>query len=188
MNSTNKQEEGFFSTLGHDTLVNGQMKLLENPNIKKMWSAASQLFENGETLGDYFGVKSDSEEAAYTAAKAQYDAGQYKESLDIFRRICLTNHLNPRYFFGLASCFMMMEQYDPAIQSFSYCYMLMPNDPTPLFYVTICHVKIGNWEEADSGLALTQHTCSSDPKKYDDIISKLKPLKRSIDKRLSNAM
>ncbi|WP_067584281.1 tetratricopeptide repeat protein [Endozoicomonas ascidiicola] len=66
---------------------------------------------------------------AYKVAFTQFNAGQYKDAVTIFRHLCLMNHTCHRYFLGLGMSLFELGRFDLAIASLSYAEKIEPKDP-----------------------------------------------------------
>ena len=161
--------------------------LSRHPDLNQLWSSINAFFSEGQTMGDYLGMNSVSEEKAYAVAKAKYEAGLYDEALSIFRHICYTNHLNERYFFGMASCCMMMKNYKQAIISFTYAYCLMPDEPMSMFFAALCHYHQKAYDEAELCLLECEEVVRADPDSHTDLLLKINAFKRNLNQKKSSS-
>ncbi len=58
------------------------------------------------------------EAVLHEMAYSHYEAGKYEQASHLFRFLTLASPIDARYWFGLGSCLMMLQEYAEALQCF----------------------------------------------------------------------
>lgn len=142
------------------------------------------FFADGGTIKDAKGLDAETLEAIYQVAYNLYQNGKYEQALKIFRVLGLFDHYEKKYFMGLAACLKVLEQYDNAIEAYSFATMLDVNDPMPGFYAGECHLALANYEEALSGFTAALHFASKSDQ-YNDIKKKAETMLKFVKSKMN---
>lgn len=100
--------------------------------------------KDGLSIKVLSGVSDEKEEAVYGQAYLLYNAGRYKDAIEIFRVLIMLNSTEPKYMMGLAACFHLMKAYDAAISSYTLVSFLDPENPIPYFHTSDCALQLGD--------------------------------------------
>lgn len=111
----------------------------ENPQIQA--SQLNLLVKEGVLSEEALGITSQESEKIYSHGKKLYDSGKYRDALAVFSILTLLNPRMPAYLYGLASSCYMLKNLDEAIEAYLEYAAIVPNDPTPYFYVSNCYEK-----------------------------------------------
>ncbi|WP_018693971.1 SycD/LcrH family type III secretion system chaperone [Algicola sagamiensis] len=110
-----------------------------------------EFLGKGGTFKDLKNFSDGSMEAIYNVAYNLYQVQKYEDSLKIFKFLGFFDHFNKKYFMGLAACHQMQQNYQEAVDAYSYAGMLDVNDPHPPLYAGECHLAMADYEKAESG-------------------------------------
>ena len=116
----------------------------------KMGEALSHLNE-GKTLEGFKAIDESTMNGIYSIAYRYYQVGRYEEAMRLFQFLCLYDHLNVRYFKALAAAQFMLKEYKHAVAVYSFCYLLDKDNPEYPFQSGLCHLAMGQLDEAESG-------------------------------------
>jgi type III secretion system low calcium response chaperone LcrH/SycD len=117
-------------------------------------------FSNGGTLGTMLQIGDEELEAMYAVAYSQYAARKYDKAIDIFKFLCLYDHNEARWFYGLGVAQQAKEDYAAAVNSYAVATLLDVDDPRPQTQAGYCLLALERWAEAQSALEGAVMTCS----------------------------
>ncbi len=63
--------------------------------------------------------------------------------------------VDPKYVLGLAACFHMLKEYKNAIQTYTMCLLLDPQNPIPHYHCSDCFIQMKDFPSAMVSLELT---------------------------------
>jgi len=114
-------------------------------NTKKVLPDIAQtLIHTGKLPREVFKISDGKIEEMYSQAYHLYNTGKYKQAIQLFRLLILINADNPKYVMGVAACFHMMKEYKNAVESYTFCAILEPENPIPLFHASDCFIQSGD--------------------------------------------
>lgn len=138
-------------------------QILPELNDEDLAELAKNMIENAKTIAELKDITRDELEAVYHIAYQTYASGDYQQAAPIFRFLCFLDHLEFKYWLGLGSCRQMLEQYDDAIEAYTFAMFLDCDDPRPPFHAAECHLALGNREAAISGLTAAMEWAGDRP-------------------------
>lgn len=103
-----------------------------NPNL---------ILDEGVFSKSSLGITEKELNRVYSQAKQLYDAGKFEEAKTLFSALTILDSQVPAFLYGLASTFLMMKEYDGAIEAFLDYAGLVQSDPLPYFFVAECYEK-----------------------------------------------
>ena len=103
----------------------------------------ADYFGRGGTFKELKNLSDDSMEAIYSVAFNLYQGGRYEEAKKIFQFLCFYDHYQKKYFLGLGACQMMFQDYETAIELFSFASALDTDDPRAMLYIGDCQIALG---------------------------------------------
>lgn len=127
LSSAEKQSEKFDNALGELT---------------------GKILEQGMTPKDAIGLSSGYLENVYAQAYRLYNTGKYAEATHLFRILIMLNAMEPKYILGLAACFHMLKEYFNAIQTYTMCSALDPQNPIPHYHSSDCFIQMKEYLSA----------------------------------------
>ena len=134
----------------------------ENDLFRRAEDIAARL-AGGATLRDVADIGDDELEAVYAAAHGQFAARKYDKAADLFKFLCLYDHTEPRWFYGLGVVQQEKKDYAGAISAYGVATILDVDDPRPQIQAGYCLMAMNRWPEAESALEGAILTCGDDP-------------------------
>jgi len=108
----------------------------------------SEMVRAGATQGglpkDLLGINDGMIETIYGQAYRLYNTGKYKDASQMFRLLIMLNPTESKYSMGLAACFHMLKEYASAIELYTICGTLDPENPVPHFHASDCYLQMDN--------------------------------------------
>lgn len=137
------------------TLANIAAQPDEDLKWSKIEDLATDLFQEGASLGAIKGFTVDEIEAAYSVAYSFYQQGKYEDARKLFQYFSTFEHTDRRFWMGLAASLQKLRQYEKAILAYGAASLLDVSDPAPPFHAAECHIAIKDWENARKALEAT---------------------------------
>jgi type III secretion system low calcium response chaperone LcrH/SycD len=109
---------------------------------------ADKMLKQGMTPKDAMGLTSGYLENIYAQAYRLYNTGKYTEATHLFRILVMLNAMEPKYMLGLAACFHMLKEYFNAIQTYTMCSALDPQNPIPHYHSSDCFIQMKEYLSA----------------------------------------
>ena len=119
-----------------------------NPEVKKAVDAICA----GGTLSEIRGLGEKDMEAVYGLAYNFYTHARYEEAEKIFTFLCVYDHLEKRFWKGLAASRQMGGRNLEAADAYGYMAICDLDDPEPHFQAARCLIAAGEKKRADSAL------------------------------------
>ncbi|MDR2891995.1 MAG: SycD/LcrH family type III secretion system chaperone [Deltaproteobacteria bacterium] len=105
--------------------------------------------QSGLSVADAAGVDKDTIEAGYGLAFSLYNSGNFKDAETMFQALCIYNHLDERFWMGLAGCRQMNGKLDEAIDAYGMATLHGAlQDPAPSVHAGLCYLKKGDKQNA----------------------------------------
>ena len=99
---------------------------------------------NGATIAEAAGIDGRDIEAGYALAHSLYSARNYPGAESVFRALCLHDHMDERFWMGLAGCRQAAGDTAGAIDAYAFAaYAGSLGDPVPVLHGGLCHLKLG---------------------------------------------
>ena len=117
---------------------NGQTATGGSAEMQQLMAQALDVLMTGGNLYTLRGMTEQDVEAVYALGHTHYTTGNYNEAENIFRGLCLLNHLSQRNWLGLGAAQQMQKKYQAALSSYSYSQVLDMMDPRPLMHIYEC--------------------------------------------------
>ena len=96
-------------------------------------------------------------EAVYTLAFNMYDQAKYEDAHGLFTFLGLYDHLEKKYWIGLAACRHMLKRYEAAIDAYSMAALFDVDNPEIPLHAAECYLALGNLDGAYSGAFAARH-------------------------------
>ncbi len=103
----------------------------------------ADYFSRGGTFKELKNLSDESMEAIYSVAFNLYQGGRYDEAKKVFQFLCFYDHFNKKYFLGLGACQMMEQDFETAVELFSFASALDTDDPRAMLYIGDCQMAMG---------------------------------------------
>lgn len=114
-----------------------------------------KLTKQGMTTQEATGMDPQFLESLYAQAYRLYNTGKYIDSAHMFRTLILMNSMESKYVLGLAACYHMLKEYKNAIETYTICSVLDPQDPLPYYHSSDCFIQMKDYLSAMLCLELT---------------------------------
>lgn len=121
---------------------------------KKFQKAAENVVK-GMLPKEAMGLDDQMLEGIYGQAYRLYNTGKYAEAGQVFRLLVMADSMEPKYTMGLAACFHMMKEYENALDSYTLCSIIDPENPVPQFHAADCYIHLGDKLSAAVALKMT---------------------------------
>ena len=119
---------------------------------QKIEDLATNLFEEGASLGTIKGFTVDEVEAAYHMAYGLYQQRRFDEALKLFQYFSMYEHTDRRFWMGWAACLQKLKRHDPAIKAYGVATMLDVGQPDAPFHAAECYIAMRDWVKAKQSL------------------------------------
>ncbi|WP_217273963.1 SycD/LcrH family type III secretion system chaperone [Shewanella sp. VB17] len=121
------------------------------------------FIEDGGTMGMLRNVPDDAIEQMYAVAFNYFESAKYDQAHKIFQLLCTLDHYQVRFFMGLGACRQELQQYEQAVDAYSFVTLIDVNEPRAPFHAAECHLSLGNMEAAESGFYTANHLAKTQP-------------------------
>lgn len=122
--------------------VGERINKTETNQDKNVTILANEFMKNGHMPKDILNLSEREVEGFYAHAYNLYQTGRYKDAIQIFRLLIMLNAYESKYALGLAACLHMMKEYKGAIESYTLCCILDPENPIPYYHMSDCFLEI----------------------------------------------
>jgi len=138
-------------------------KDVSNGAEKSYEEMAANIVKQGMLPKDALGINDQMLEGIYGQAYRLYNTGKYRESAELFRLLILINSMEPKYAMGLAACFHMLKEYKSAVDSYTLCSILDPENPLPQYHASDCYIQMEDKLSAIVALRLAIKRAEENP-------------------------
>lgn len=108
----------------------------------------TEFFMEGGTLSDLRGYDKKTMEGIYHVAYGKYQAGSLRDAEKIFEMLCMLDHYEKKYIFGLAACRHRLRKYKAAVEAYSLAAMRDIYDPQLPFLAGQCYMSLEEYSLA----------------------------------------
>ncbi len=124
---------------------------LDNNNNEALLAQLLEHIVAGNTLKSFRNIDEHTMEAMYAAGYQHYQSGNYDHANKLFQWLCMYDHFSVKYFKALAATQFVLKKYAEAINTYTACYFLDKDNPEHPLQAGLCHLAMGNLDEAESG-------------------------------------
>jgi type III secretion system low calcium response chaperone LcrH/SycD len=110
------------------------------------------FLNKGLALQDLKGIPDASMEAVYGMAYNLYNGGRFQDAETLFKYLTVLNHWEKKYWMGLGGARQVLGNYQEAIEAYAMATLIDMMNPMPHFQAAICHLGLGNIQEAQVAL------------------------------------
>ncbi len=116
-------------------------------------SSFTQYFDSGYTLADLMNIPEENMEALYSLAYQNFTAKNYKDAIAVFKVLVLYDQTEKKYTMGLAASYQQSGEFQQAADAYSMaCVQSGLKDPEPMYFASVCLLKLGKKDEAVASL------------------------------------
>jgi type III secretion system low calcium response chaperone LcrH/SycD len=108
----------------------------------------NKMMKQGMSPKEAMGISNSYLENLYAQAYRLYNTGKYAEAVHLFRMLIMFNAMEPKYMLGLAASFHMLKEYVSAIQTYTMCSALDPQNPIPHYHSSDCFIQMKEYLSA----------------------------------------
>lgn len=149
---------------------------ITDEDVQKM-DAVMDALSTGSSIGDVVGITPEQLEVLYTVAYGAYQSKNYTDAETLFQALCLYQHLEERFWMGLAGSRQALENYKGAIEAYEMAGLASSlGDPTPFLYAGICFLKLGDKESARVAFLSTEALCHEGNRAHDLVKERAKAM------------
>lgn len=134
-------------------------------NEKELLAKAEELvrhFAAGGTMKTLVGLTAADLEAIYSVAYSHFVARKYDKAIDLFKFLCLYDHTEPRWAYGLGVTRQAKGEHAEALQAYGMAVLLDVDDPRPQTQAGYCLMALERWPEAVSALEGAIMACGNE--------------------------
>jgi len=125
----------------------------ENITDEQVQEVLDQMDE-GKTLAEIKNIPSDSLELLYAFGYRFYKAKRFQDAAQFFQQLILLDHLDTRFYFGLAGCRQGLKEYAGALDIYSVLFVLDGENPVVALNAGICCLGMGELDKAQAALEM----------------------------------
>jgi len=132
-------------------------------NAEGVSGMAKRTFTGNMQIKDVLGLSDEMVEGIYGQAYLLYNTGKYRDASEVFRLLIMMKSTEPKFMMGLAACYHMLKEYDPAASTYILCSVLDPTSPLPQFHASDCYIQMGDKASAIVALEMTIKRAETKP-------------------------
>lgn len=110
------------------------------------------FMNKGLALQNLQKIPEESMEELYRIGYNLYNGGRFQDAESMFQYLCILNHWQKKYWMGVAAARQVQKKYAAAIDAYSMATLLEITDPNVPFQAAICHLGLGNVDQATHAL------------------------------------
>ncbi|MBF0103143.1 MAG: SycD/LcrH family type III secretion system chaperone, partial [Desulfobacterales bacterium] len=149
-----------------------------------------EFIKKGASFKDLRGLTDKDMEAIYSLGYTAYNNGKFEDAMKVFKFLSFYDHMQKKYWMGLAGCRQMLKDYAGAVQAYAYIAILDVSDPKVHLHAADCLMALKSYKEAESALLAAVHW-AGDQSGYADVknraLAVLQVLKRTETEEKKNA-
>ena len=100
-------------------------------------------------------------EAVYHLAYNAYRQGKYPDARKLFQFLALNDHLESRFWMGLAATCQVSGDYRQAVAAYEMAAVLDATNPWPPFHAGECYMATNDWEKSGEALQAAEILCEA---------------------------
>lgn len=121
-------------------------------------------FEHGVGPAEALGLPQDYLDAMHELAKRYYDTQRYLEASQLFRRLLQIDPMGVAHMKGLGACFLGLERYADAEQTYALASVHAALDPEVNYYLGLAHYHQKKYEQAFDILRFARVLAEENPR------------------------
>jgi len=128
-------------------------------NVQRLETAINDIIDKIANKGmlpkDAIGLDSEVVEGIYAQAYRLYNTGKYADATYLFRLLVMLNATENKYILGLAASLHMLKDYKSAIEAYTLCSIMDPENPLPQYHCSDCFIQMKDYLSAMLCLEMT---------------------------------
>ena len=141
--------------------VTDSLATLTDDELLSVEALAKKCLIEGAALADVQGYTEDEMEAVYHLAYNTYRQGKYEDARKLFQFLALNDHLESRFWLGLAATCQVCGDYRQAIAGYEMAAVLEATNPWPPFHAGECYLVMNDWERSVMALQAVEILCEA---------------------------
>ena len=141
--------------------VTDALEALTDQDVVAVEELAKKCLLEGAALADVQGYTEDEMDAVYHLAYNAYRQGKYPDARKLFQFLALNDHVESRFWMGLAATCQMSGDYREAVASYEMAAVLDATNPWPPFHAGECHAAMKDWEKCAKALEAVEILCDA---------------------------
>lgn len=137
-------------------------KLEQNTNVDEA-EMFRKFNERVKQPKDILGLTDPVVEGIYAQAYRLYNTGRYKDSIQLFRLLVSLAPTEEKFILGLGACFHLLKEYNDAVDTYTLCSAMNPNNPIPLYHISDCLIQMNDPVSAKVTLDLAIQVAGDKP-------------------------
>jgi type III secretion system low calcium response chaperone LcrH/SycD len=151
--------------------------------VEKFEEAAENVVKQGILPKDAMGMDDQMLEGIYGQAYRLYNTGKYPEAAQIFRLLIMVNSMESKYTMGLSACFHMLKEYKFAVDGYTLCSIIDPDNPIPQYHAADCYINLGDKLSAAIALQMAIKR-AGDRSEFSTLVDRSKLMIESLKKEI----
>ena len=141
--------------------VTDALEALTDEELISVEELARKCLMEGAALADVQGYTEDEMEAVYHLAYNAYRQGKYEDARKLFSFLALNDHLESRFWMGLAATCQVSGDYRQAVAGYEMAAVLEATNPWPPFHAGECYLAMNDWERSAKALQAVEILCEA---------------------------
>ena len=137
------------------------LEALTGQELVAVEELARKCLMEGAALADVQGYTDDEMEAVYHLAYNAYRQGKYPDARKLFQFLALNDHVESRFWMGLAATCQMSGDYRDAVRAYEMAAILEATNPWPPFHAGECYLAMNDWEKGGEALQAVEILCDA---------------------------
>ena len=169
--------------------VTDALEALTDDELLSVEALANKCLLEGAALADVQGYTEDEMEAVYHLAYNAYRQGKYPDARKLFQFLALNDHLESRFWMGLAATCQMSGDYRQAVAAYEMAAVLEATDPWPPFHAGECYRAMNDWEKSREALQAVEILCDAADGEGDhaELRARAAQLSKAVERALADA-
>lgn len=130
---------------------------------KKLADVLNKVMKKGMLAKEALGLNDTVVEGLYAQAYRLYNTGKYVDASYVFRILITLDPTEPKYLLGLGACFHMGKEYQNAIEAYTMCAVIDPQNPVPHYHASDCYLNLGDKISSIVALEMTVKRAGDKP-------------------------
>ena len=141
--------------------VTDALEALTDGELLTVEALTEKCLMEGATLADVQGYTEDEMEAVYHLAYNAYRQGKYADARKLFQFLALNDHVESRFWMGLAATCQVSGEYRQAVAAYEMAAVLEATNPWPPFHAGECYMAMNDWERSAKALQAVAILCDA---------------------------
>lgn len=129
--------------------------------LRTVEELARKCLLEGASLGAVRGYTGDELEAVYHFAHNAYEQRKYENAVTLFLFLVENDHVESRFWMGLAAAYQMSRNYPKALVAFGMTAFLDATNPWPPIHACECYLAMGDRRNAREALDAAEGVCEA---------------------------